>query len=243
MADFCTILRDAIAGSKADNATNRAALYARAREALEKRLNSLSPPLSAEAQQQQREALEEAVRRIEAESDDAQPIAEDPSTAGNSQPKAPQEKKVKAEARVESTGKAQSKGNGATSAPDADDAGPIASGTSYGLRSVPGLVALLVLAIVANVGAFAYWQWSRVGPPTETPTQRAATDLESDDSKPRPGEAISDVPAAVKKSDTPPSAGIAPVPRQVQTLIVRSDGSVVTFQPQDPASSTIDGAK
>lgn len=67
MADFHTVLKRAVSALPDKSGPNRRAVYDKARKALLKQLQSLDPPLPAQEVTQQRLALEDAIRKLEAE--------------------------------------------------------------------------------------------------------------------------------------------------------------------------------
>jgi hypothetical protein len=67
MADFHTVLKRAVSALPDKSGPNRRAVYDKARKALLKQLQSLEPPLPAQEVTQQRLALEDAIRKLEAE--------------------------------------------------------------------------------------------------------------------------------------------------------------------------------
>lgn len=67
MADFHTVLKRAIAALPDQSGPSRRAVYDKARKALLKQLQGLDPPLSAQEVTQQRLALEDAIRKVEAD--------------------------------------------------------------------------------------------------------------------------------------------------------------------------------
>lgn len=67
MADFHTVLKRAIAALPDQSGPNRRAVYDKARKALLKQLQGIDPPLPAQEVTQQRLALEDAIRKVEAE--------------------------------------------------------------------------------------------------------------------------------------------------------------------------------
>ncbi|MEW5424344.1 hypothetical protein [Amorphus sp. 3PC139-8] len=86
MADFHTVLKRAIAALPDQSGPSRRAVYDKARKALLKQLQGLDPPLSAQEVTQQRLALEDAIRKVEA---DVARAARSPAGAAP-QPAAPQ---------------------------------------------------------------------------------------------------------------------------------------------------------
>ena len=67
MADYQPLISRAVAGLESNTGENRRALYERARAALVKQLRSVDPPLEESDITRERLALEEAIRKIEAE--------------------------------------------------------------------------------------------------------------------------------------------------------------------------------
>lgn len=67
MADFHTVLKRAVSALPDKSGPNRRAVYDKARKALLKQLQGLDPPLPAQEVTQQRLALEDAIRKLEAE--------------------------------------------------------------------------------------------------------------------------------------------------------------------------------
>ena len=65
MADFYTILRDAIGEAGSQDSDSRHVLYSRARAALQAQIDGLAEPLSGEQRAAQLAQLDEAVRRLE----------------------------------------------------------------------------------------------------------------------------------------------------------------------------------
>lgn len=67
MADYFPLISRAVAGLSPNTKEQREAIYARAREALTRQLTSLDPPIPEADLWRERNALEETVRRVEAE--------------------------------------------------------------------------------------------------------------------------------------------------------------------------------
>src|ERR1700704_805320 len=68
MADYYPLISRAVAGLEKNNGENRRALYERARAALLAQLRGVTPPLNESDITRERLALEEAIRKVEAES-------------------------------------------------------------------------------------------------------------------------------------------------------------------------------
>src|SRR4030081_722958 len=68
MADYYPLISRAVAGLEKNNGENRRALYERARAALVAQLRGVTPPLNESDITRERLALEESVRKVEAES-------------------------------------------------------------------------------------------------------------------------------------------------------------------------------
>src|SRR5436309_15805557 len=68
MADYHPLISRAVAGLEKNNGENRRALYDRARAALLAQLRGVTPPLDESDITRERLALEESVRKVEAES-------------------------------------------------------------------------------------------------------------------------------------------------------------------------------
>src|SRR4051812_15484804 len=79
MADYYPLIARAVAGAEKGTAESRRAIYERARAALLAQLRSVNPPLNEQDITRERLALEEAVRKVEADavrqqrSDNARP--------------------------------------------------------------------------------------------------------------------------------------------------------------------------
>src|SRR5215207_7499332 len=67
MADYYPLISRAVAGLEKNNGENRRALYERARAALIAQLRGVSPPLPETDITRERLALEESIRKVEAE--------------------------------------------------------------------------------------------------------------------------------------------------------------------------------
>ena len=68
MADYYPLISRAVAGLEKNNGENRRALYERARAALLAQLRGVTPPLNESDITRERLALEESIRKVEAES-------------------------------------------------------------------------------------------------------------------------------------------------------------------------------
>src|SRR6185503_1641807 len=68
MADYHPLIARAVAGLEKNTGENRRALYARARDALVGQLRGVQPALDESEITRERLALEEAIRKVEAES-------------------------------------------------------------------------------------------------------------------------------------------------------------------------------
>src|SRR6202035_1463430 len=68
MADYYPLIARAVAGLEKNNSENRRALYERARAALLAQLRGVTPPLNESDITRERLALEESIRKVEAES-------------------------------------------------------------------------------------------------------------------------------------------------------------------------------
>ena len=68
MADYYPLIARAVAGLEKNTGENRRALYERARTALVAQLRGVEPPLDESEITRERLALEEAIRKVEAES-------------------------------------------------------------------------------------------------------------------------------------------------------------------------------
>src|SRR5215471_1485053 len=68
MADYHPLIARAVAGLDKNTGENRRALYERARTALVAQLRGVNPPLEESEITRERLALEEAIRKVEAES-------------------------------------------------------------------------------------------------------------------------------------------------------------------------------
>src|SRR6266850_679854 len=68
MADYYPLISRAVAGLEKNNGENRRALYERARAALVAQLRGVTPPLNESDITRERLALEESIRKVEAES-------------------------------------------------------------------------------------------------------------------------------------------------------------------------------
>src|SRR3954467_2991553 len=68
MADYYPLISRAVAGLEKNNGENRRALYERARAALLAHLRGATPPLNESDIPRERLALEESIRKVEAES-------------------------------------------------------------------------------------------------------------------------------------------------------------------------------
>lgn len=184
MTDFYAILKSIIAESGAEEAEHRASLYARARGVLDRQLDSLSPPLSTAARQQQRERLEDAVRRIEAEIA-SRPAATGPASAARPQPPRPEPE---------------------------EEAAPlptVQAETSRRRHGGAALIAAFILLIIAAGGAVAYWRWEMVAPPLASLIDELRSRLGGDgvEGSPEPmrEETATDVGAPEKKPGEPPA--------------------------------------
>ncbi|WP_156829315.1 hypothetical protein [Amorphus coralli] len=92
MADFHTVLKRAVSALPDKSGPNRRAVYDKARKALLKQLQSLDPPLPAQEVTQQRLALEDAIRKLEAEiarAGRSTPSAASPTAPAAARPSAP----------------------------------------------------------------------------------------------------------------------------------------------------------
>ena len=67
MADYYPLIARAVAGLEKNTGDGRRALYERARTALVAQLRSVNPPLSENDVTRERLALEESIRKVEAE--------------------------------------------------------------------------------------------------------------------------------------------------------------------------------
>src|SRR5512139_1964345 len=76
MADYQPLIARAVSGLTKNTGENRRALYDRARTALVNQLRSVEPPLDESDITRQRLALEEAIRKIEADASKRRPEAE-----------------------------------------------------------------------------------------------------------------------------------------------------------------------
>jgi hypothetical protein len=79
MADYYPLIAKAVAGLDKNTGEARRSLYERARTALVAQLRSVTPPLSESDITRERLSLEEAIRKVEAES--ARKIRTEPPTA------------------------------------------------------------------------------------------------------------------------------------------------------------------
>src|SRR3954454_20463722 len=68
MADYYPLISRAVAGLEKNNGENRRAVYERARAALLAQLRGVTPPLNESDITRERLALEESIRKVEAES-------------------------------------------------------------------------------------------------------------------------------------------------------------------------------
>jgi hypothetical protein len=67
MTDYCSLIADAVDGLSRNTAKTRRAVYERARVAQVARLRALDPPISESAIVKERWALENAIRKVEAD--------------------------------------------------------------------------------------------------------------------------------------------------------------------------------
>ena len=85
MADYYPLIARAVAGLEKNTGDARRALYERARNALVAQLRSVNPPLSENDVTRERLALEESIRKVEAEA--ARKAWVDPAQAAAAEPK------------------------------------------------------------------------------------------------------------------------------------------------------------
>jgi hypothetical protein len=123
MADYFPVLSRAVAGLETNTGESRRAVYDRARAAIVRQLRSIEPPLSEEDIARERMQLEEAIRKVEANSDGAAAPASP--AEGRSSP--PQQQPQRPEAPRPTVGPAPGSGRPAGAKP-----GP--AGPSVGAR-------------------------------------------------------------------------------------------------------------
>src|SRR5436853_504915 len=229
MADYYPLVAKAIAGLEKNTGEGRRALYERARTALVAQLRGMNdPPLTEAEITRERLALEEAIRKVEAEAarrgrdaPRAEPAAAKPDTGADASQSAPAKP---AASERPATPPRPPQRQSPMRQPSADDIGELPKHSRAGL-----VAAIVTVLLILALGAAAYWQRDRIaalvagvrGTATQQPKDATAT-------KPKITDRVGQPPA---QSETqPPAAGqnAAPVAAVAQRVVLYEE------DPADP---------